>query len=109
VSFQCACASAEWPGFQVLTAADGDEALGVYRQHADAIVCVLLDLTMPGLSGEETFADLCRVNRDVRVVLSSGYDAEEIAHRFEGHGPAGFLQKPYTIEALQDALRRALP
>jgi PAS domain S-box-containing protein len=98
----------ERSGFQVLTAADGNEALGVYRQHADAIVCVLLDLTMPGLSGEETFAELCRVNRDVRVVLSSGYDAEEIARRFEGHGPADFIQKPYTMEALRNTLRRAL-
>jgi FixJ family two-component response regulator len=42
------------------------------------------------------------------VVLSSGYDAEEIARRFEGHGPAGFIQKPYTMEALRDTLRRAL-
>jgi PAS domain S-box-containing protein len=98
----------EWSGFQVLSVADGDEALAVYRQHADAIVCVLLDLTMPGLSGEETFAELRRLRGDVRVVLSSGYDADEVAGRFEGQGPAGFIQKPYTMEALRAALRRAL-
>jgi CheY-like chemotaxis protein len=98
----------EWSGFQVLAASDGDEALGMYRQHTDAIVCVLLDLTMPGLSGEETFAELRRVRGDVRVVLSSGYDADEVAGRFEGRGPDGFIQKPYTMEALRDTLRRAL-
>ena len=98
----------EWSGFQVLTAGDGDEALAAYRQHADAIVCVLLDLTMPGLSGEETFAELRRVRGDVRVVLSSGYDADEVAGRFEGRGPDGFIQKPYTMEALRETLRRAL-
>jgi len=98
----------EWSGFQVLSAADGDEALAVYRQRADTIVCVLLDLTMPGLSGEETFAELRRVRGDVRVVLSSGYDADEVAGRFEGRGPDGFIQKPYTMEALRDVLRRAL-
>jgi len=78
-------------------------------QHVnDAIVCVLLDLTMPGLSGEETFAELHRVRGDVRVVLSSGYDADEVTGRFEGRGPDGFIQKPYTMEALRETLRRAL-
>jgi len=57
---------------------------------------VILDLTMPGLSGEETLVELTKICTDVKVILSSGYDEVETLRHFAGVAPAGFIQKPYT-------------
>ncbi len=95
-------------GFRVLTAADGREALAVYRAHMDEITLVLLDLTMPHMDGEETFRELRRLDPEVRVVMSSGYTEQDVTSRFAGKGLAGFLQKPYTLAELTGRLQAAL-
>ncbi len=98
----------EWLGFEALTAGDGQEALEVYGQHRDAVRCVLLDLTMPRMDGEETFRELRRINPDLPVILCSGYNEQETIKRFAGGGLAGFIQKPYRIAHVRDALKAAL-
>lgn len=95
-------------GFRVLTAADGDEGLGVFRVQQAEIDCVILDLTMPRMGGEETFRELQRLRSDVRVILSSGYHEHELRQRFIGRGIAGFIQKPYTVARLLETLSRVL-
>ena len=75
---------------------------------AALIALVLLDLTMPDLDGEETFRELRRMDPNVCVVMSSGYTESEIAPRFAGKRLSGFLQKPYTLNALTQCLRGAL-
>ena len=95
-------------GFEVLTAVDGREALEIYRERHGEIALVLLDLTMPDLDGEETFRELRRIDPQVHVVMSSGYTESEIAPRFAGKRLSGFLQKPYTLNALMQCLRGAL-
>jgi two-component system cell cycle sensor histidine kinase/response regulator CckA len=96
-------------GFAVLTAADGREALSLYAQHRDEITLVLLDLTMPHMDGEETLRELRALEPKVRVVMSSGYDEQDLASRFAGKGLVGFVQKPYTLAQLKAGLRAALP
>jgi PAS domain S-box-containing protein len=95
-------------GFTVLVAEDGAKALEVFRQHQDKITCVLLDLSMPNIDGEEAFAELRKIRGDVRVVLSSGYSEQELDERFAGEGLAGFIQKPYSIAALREKLAQVL-
>jgi PAS domain S-box-containing protein len=95
-------------GFSVLTASDGREALERFRDHKSAIVCVLLDLTMPHMDGEETFRELRRIKEDVRVILSSGYNEQEIVGRFVEKGLAGFIQKPYKASTLLAKLKALL-
>ena len=82
-------------GFDVVTATDGDEGVEVFRARGSEIVAVVLDMTMPRMSGEETFRELRRLRADVRVLLSSGYNEQDATNRFAGKGLAGFLQKPY--------------
>ncbi|MHC4563571.1 MAG: hybrid sensor histidine kinase/response regulator [Planctomycetota bacterium] len=94
-------------GFSVLSAQDGQRAVDIFRKHADEIICVVLDLTMPVMDGEETFRELRLVRQDVRVIMSSGYNQQEVAQRFLGTGLSGFIQKPYTVAALADVLRAA--
>ena len=92
-------------GFKTLSAVDGLDALQLYRKHQSEIVVVLLDMTMPKLDGKECFRELRRINSDVKVILSSGYNEQDATSRFVGQGLAGFLQKPYSPEALHEKIR----
>ena len=98
----------ERSGFTVLTAPDGREGLALFREHANEVTFVLLDMTMPHMGGDETFRELRRIRADVRVVLMSGYTEEEITSRFAGKGLAGFLHKPFTPQRLRAKLQLIL-
>ncbi|MDX8409333.1 MAG: PAS domain S-box protein [Mariprofundales bacterium] len=95
-------------GFATLTAVDGEDGVRVYRQHQAEIVAVLMDMTMPKMDGKACFTELRRINKDVRVVLSSGYNEQEATSQFAGQGLAGFLHKPYFPDALQARMREVL-
>jgi PAS domain S-box-containing protein len=88
-------------GYRVLTASNGRVALEVYEERGSAISLVLLDLTMPELSGWETLRELRRLDPAVTVLLMSGY-AQAPGADFEG--AAGFLAKPYGAAQLRDAV-----
>jgi len=98
----------EQVGFKVVTAYDGVEAVDIFRKHADEIVCVILDLTMPHLSGEEVFKEINTIKPGVKVILSSGYDEQDAMQSFSGEEIAGFVQKPYTFELLKEKLKNIL-
>lgn len=91
-------------GIEVITAASGASGIDLYRNQASDINLVLLDLSMPGLNGEETYHELRKINPKVRTLLSSGYHESEATHRFKGQGLAGFLQKPYSATTLVKAV-----
>ncbi|MEI6634746.1 MAG: response regulator, partial [Chlamydiota bacterium] len=93
-------------GYRALTAADGYAAAALFRDHADEIVCVILDLTMPGKDGVATFEALRKIKPDVRVILSSGYNEREATRRFLGQGLAGFISKPFEMATLLAELSR---
>lgn len=95
-------------GFEVLTAADGFEALDIYKRHSAEIVCVLLDLTMPRMDGEQTFLQLRQIDPEVRVIMSSGFGEQEIADKFINKGLAAFIQKPYQMNRLEEKIREVL-
>ncbi len=92
-------------GFTTLTAENGLDGVETYRRHQEEIVVVLLDMTMPKLDGKGCFRELRRVNRDIKVILSSGYNEQEATSHFSGKGLAGFIQKPYRPEDLAKAIR----
>jgi len=86
-------------GYRALTAANGQQALEVFRAHRDEIILIILDLTMPVMGGAETLNQLCQLGCTVPVIGSSGYD-ESAASKHFGGGVAGFLQKPYKAHFL---------
>ena len=96
-------------GYNVLTAANGIEAMERFGEARSQIVLVLLDLTMPVMGGEEALRRLRDAGANVPVVLSSGYTEADARKRFTLDGLAGFVQKPYTstelIEKLESVLR----
>ncbi len=95
-------------GFDIVTAADGREALTVFRDRGEEMVCVLLDLAMPRMDGEEAFHLMRRLRPGVKVILCSGYSEQEAQGLFASKSPAGFLQKPYTMAGLKEKLNDVL-
>jgi PAS domain S-box-containing protein len=94
-------------GYRILQAEDGLVALDVFQQYAGEIDLVVLDLTMPNLSGRETFRRLRELDPNVGVLLSSGYSADEFEPG-ELDGILGFIPKPYRVDELAAAVRAAL-
>jgi CheY-like chemotaxis protein len=95
-------------GYNPLLAEDGPTGIETYKQNQSDIVCVLLDMTMPRMSGEETLRHLKQINPEVRVLLMSGYSEQEASNRFNGKGVDAFMQKPYTPQDLQEKLQQVL-
>jgi DNA-binding NtrC family response regulator len=62
---------------------------------------------MPNMDGMAAFTELVRIKPGVKVILSSGYDEQESLQRLSGTGPVGFIQKPYSLQNLRDALEKA--
>jgi PAS domain S-box-containing protein len=98
----------ESAGFDVVEAANGVEAVAIYRARAAEIRAVLLDVTMPGLGGVEVLKRIRQLDPGARVILSSGYDERDtIAHLNRDQG-VEFLQKPYRARTLLTKLRAVL-
>jgi two-component system cell cycle sensor histidine kinase/response regulator CckA len=95
-------------GFDTVAAADGEAALATFAAEPDRFVFVLLDLIMPGLSGQEVYARLRRIRPKQRVLLVSGYSENDSASPFGSDGRTAFLQKPFTREVLERKLRTLL-
>jgi PAS domain S-box-containing protein len=95
-------------GYQVLTATGGRDAIALVRAHGARIALVILDLTMPEMSGAQTFDAMRALVPDLKVLLSSGFGAEGQAQAILARGCAGFIQKPFTGAELTAKLRELL-
>jgi two-component system, cell cycle sensor histidine kinase and response regulator CckA len=97
-------------GFVVMDAEDGQAAVDRFRAHAKDIDLVLLDLTLPDLSGPEVFSEFRRVRPDVKVLFTSAYDPEvlSVGSAYSEEVLSNFIRKPYRIKELVGTLREAL-
>jgi signal transduction histidine kinase/ActR/RegA family two-component response regulator len=96
----------EQAGFAVVTAADGMEAVERLRSSPSDVDTVLLDMTMPRMSGEETFREIIAIRPDLPVIVATGFSQDDAIAKFGDPAPAGFLQKPYRLNDLVEALNR---
>ena len=96
--------------FNVISACDGESALHLFRHRLNDIGVVLLDLTLPGISGAEVCRELRRLKPDIDVVLTSAYDLEHIGMEFAcgGERRFHFVRKPYRASDLVRSLREIL-
>ena len=95
-------------GFEVLQAESAAAAIDVLKRHPGEIQAIVLDLSMPGKSGNEVLPELRQVRPGVRVIVSSGYDEGQTMAMFQGQAVAGFIQKPYTAAALVEKVRAVM-
>jgi PAS domain S-box-containing protein len=87
-------------GFKTIEANNGGRALEIFMERKGEIAAVLLDLTMPELSGDEVLERMRHLDSGVPVIISSGYSEADVTARIGRHGCAGFLQKPYEVVQL---------
>ena len=91
-------------GCSVLQAGDGREGVDVFRAHARRIDAVIVDLTLPRLSGDRVFREIRSIRPDACVILMSGYSDERATGGLAEAGLAGFLRKPFSVADLEKAL-----
>ncbi|MGE3181633.1 MAG: ATP-binding protein, partial [Phycisphaerae bacterium] len=95
-------------GATVLVAEDGIRGVDLFKRRAKEIDAVLLDLTMPGMGGEDVYREISALRPDTRVIVSSGYSESETTEKFHNAPLAGFVHKPYTAETLITKIGAAL-
>jgi PAS domain S-box-containing protein len=95
-------------GYRVITAVDGDDGLRLFAEFEASIIAVVLDVTMPRLSGTEVLAELRRRGKSVPVVLASGYSAQSLSDPIDGALPPIFVQKPFVTGELVSGIDAAL-
>lgn len=95
-------------GFDVLTVADGRLAVDAFEKEQESFKLVILDVSMPHMSGLEVCRHIQRLRPGTPVILSSGYREQDVANEFKNAPSVFFISKPYRITQLEDLLRTAL-
>lgn len=95
-------------GHEVITAVSGEFALDQFGQHGDAIGCVVLDLTMPGMDGKATFQQLRAMDPELPIIIASGLAVDQVTCQFDGMPPTSVIQKPYQIADLSAKIQGIL-
>lgn len=95
-------------GMDVVQASDGETAIELFRDRADEIDCVLLDLGLPGMSGEEVFGRLLEIRSDARIVVATGSIEDAVLDGLRARGLRGVVHKPSSIDVIRDTVLRAI-
>gem|GEM_PF-3101629 len=95
-------------GYEVIMAENGEEGVEVFRQRHKEIRAILLDLIMPKKSGKDAFLEMREIDRNLKVLLTSGFKQDERLEAVLKLGVQGFIQKPYTLEKLAKAMSEVL-
>jgi len=94
--------------FKVIESLNPIEGVEMYREHQEKIAMVVLDFSMPGMDGKAAFEELTKINKNVRVLLCSGYSEEEMMSGFGAIRPLGFMKKPYKPSDLLERVSSML-
>ena len=92
----------------MIEAADGEAALDLFRAHPNRIDVVLLDMTLPGLSGRELLTEFRRLKPGVKIILTTAYSEAEISATLGKHPSSNFIRKPYKSDDLTNLIRKVL-
>jgi PAS domain S-box-containing protein len=95
-------------GFRVFSAEDGPEAIEIFKEKADEITCVILDISLPGMDSLTVLSELREIKSDVKVILSTSMDEHEASERFSSKGFNGFIHKPYLIKNISKVIEKVI-
>ena len=95
-------------GFETISAANGCEALEIYKARGSEIDLVLLDLIMPEMGGVEAYHELRKIDKTVPIVICSGYGVESVSDVIAADPKSGFLHKPYNPIELRRVLKEKI-
>ncbi len=95
-------------GYRSVLAANGDEAIEIYKAGKDEISCVILDVIMPVKSGFETLRELKRTDPDLSVLMVSGLYSQKLVDELMESGADDFLEKPFSVYTISQKLHSLL-
>jgi signal transduction histidine kinase len=95
-------------GYGVILASNGKEALDIYTARKDHIDLVILDLIMPVMNGRETYEQLTRMNKDIKILIASGHMTAGQANFIQGSNQHAFLQKPFKMHDIASGVKSLL-
>lgn len=95
-------------GYTALATTSGREALKMFHEKKEQISLVILDHSMPDITGAELAAQLRSARPDLPIIMFSGYGEEDMRRETKDLGITGFLRKPVTHDHLAIMVRRAL-
>ena len=84
-------------GYKVLFANNGQEALDIYKQNQNEIKLILLDMVMPVKSGKDTLFEIRKIDKNIKIIMTSGFKLDQTSNLINKKGANDFLQKPYTL------------
>jgi len=92
-------------GFSVVEASDGRAGVDQFRGNEREIDVVLLDLTLPGMTGREVLEELRQMRPDVKVIITTAYSHDTALKAIGGQQPWLYIRKPYRFSEVTDLLR----
>ena len=95
-------------GFHCWVAVDGEQALSTVINAPRRLQALILDWNMPAMSGIEVFERIRQFDADIPVILTSAYHPDARILALQTHGNLSFLRKPFTMNALKNALDQSL-
>ena len=105
---EMACDSLEMLGYTVHPCVNGSDAVFYFLEHHAEVDLAIIDLTMPEMNGAECFRKLKSIDPGIRVIITSGHTMDEQIDMLLQEGVRSFLQKPFDLNGLSDAVGRAL-
>ena len=98
----------EGEGYRVITAADGQQAVDLYKVEQERVSLVLSDMGLPSMGGWEVLRQLKAINPAVKVILSSGFVDTKVRQDMIKSGARDFIQKPYMPEKVIQQIRESI-
>jgi len=95
-------------GYEVIIAVNGQEGVELYKNHQDEIKVVLLDMVMPKMSGKQAYIELAKINKEVKVILASGFKQDARVESILELGVKAFIQKPYSLTRLANTIHSVI-
>ncbi len=91
----------EYLGFSVVTAENGQEAIDVFKKRREQLDVIIMDLTMPEMDGLEASKHILQIDDKTKILISSGYDGDEVNRASSSLDISGFIHKPYKLSSLR--------
>lgn len=95
-------------GYKVITAEDGEKAIGIYEHEKKKVDLIILDLIMPGMGGRRCLEKLMQIDPEAKVVIASGYSIDENTKGIIEDLARGFISKPYDMQQVLYVVREVL-
>ncbi|MBW1917983.1 MAG: response regulator [Deltaproteobacteria bacterium] len=95
-------------GYQVLVAADGDQAVNLYESKNPVVDLVILDYLLPRRDGGQILRQIRGLDPQAKVILASGFFEQRDIDQLEAAGASGLINKPYRVKELDAQIKKAL-